>query len=69
MGSLYVNVWEEQIIIPTYGVGKPEKNSIFFEKHVYQGRSGIVYLNPIIEKILDENRIKNIRAFSMKISI
>lgn len=58
MGSLYVNVWEEKIIIPTYGVGKPEKNPMFFEKRVYQGSSGVVYPNPIIEKILDEKQDK-----------
>jgi tetratricopeptide (TPR) repeat protein len=48
-----VNIWEEQVIIPTYGVGKPNKNAMFFEKRVYQGSSGVVYPNPIIEKISD----------------
>ena len=50
----FVKVWEEKIIIPTYEVGKPEKNPMFFEKRVYQGSSGVVYPNPIIEKIYDE---------------
>jgi tetratricopeptide (TPR) repeat protein len=48
-----VNIWEEQVIIPTYGIGKPNKNAMFFEKRVYQGSSGVVYPNPIIEKISD----------------
>ncbi len=46
--------WREQVIIPTYGIGKPEKNPMFLEKRVYQGSSGVVYPYPVIEKILDE---------------
>ncbi|MFH5831747.1 DUF5107 domain-containing protein [Halalkalibaculum sp. DA3122] len=49
-----VDVWEETITIPTYPVGEPEHNPMFFEKRVYQGSSGVVYPNPIIEKIYDE---------------
>lgn len=48
-----VKVWEEDILIPTYGIGKPDKNPMFFEKRVYQGSSGVVYPYPIIEKITD----------------
>lgn len=49
-----VRVWQEDVVIPTYGVGKPEKNPMFLERRVYQGSSGAVYPLPIIEKILDE---------------
>ncbi|MDD3359898.1 MAG: DUF5107 domain-containing protein, partial [Parabacteroides sp.] len=48
-----VNVWEEDILLPTYGIGKPEKNPMFLEKRVYQGSSGVVYPYPVIEKIED----------------
>ncbi len=48
-----VKAWYEQVTIPTYGVGKPEKNPMFLEKRVYQGSSGVVYPHPVIEKILD----------------
>lgn len=48
------NVYEKKMTIPTYGVGKEEKNPMFFEKRVYQGSSGKVYPNPVIEKIDDE---------------
>lgn len=48
-----VKAWHEKVIIPTYGIGKPEKNPIFLEKRVYQGSSGVVYPHPVIEKILD----------------
>ncbi|HTK21964.1 MAG TPA: DUF5107 domain-containing protein [Mucilaginibacter sp.] len=49
-----VKAWVEQISIPTYGIGKPEKNPMFLEKRVYQGSSGVVYPHPVIEKIEDE---------------
>ncbi len=49
-----VNVWEEDVVIPTYQVGKPEKNPMFLEKRIYQGSSGVVYPHPVIEKIYDE---------------
>lgn len=48
-----VKVWEENIQIPTYGIGKPEKHPMFLEKRVYQGASGMVYPYPVIEKVDD----------------
>ncbi|PUZ23374.1 DUF5107 domain-containing protein [Chitinophaga parva] len=58
MREASVSVWQEQVIIPTYGTGKPDKNPMFFEKRVYQGSSGVVYPNPVIEKICDEKADK-----------
>ena len=49
-----VKAWRELVNIPTYEVGKPEKNPIFLEKRVYQGSSGVVYPYPVIESIADE---------------
>ena len=49
-----VKAWKEQVTIPTYEVGTPEKNPIFLEKRVYQGSSGVVYPYPVIESISDE---------------
>jgi len=49
-----VDIWQEKVIIPTYHTGTPDKNPMFFEKRIYQGSSGIVYPNPVIEKISDE---------------
>ena len=49
-----VKAWKEQVVIPTYEVGKEEKNPIFLEKRVYQGSSGVVYPYPVIESIADE---------------
>ena len=49
-----VKAWREKVVIPTYEVGKPEKNPIFLEKRVYQGSSGVVYPYPVIESMSDE---------------
>lgn len=48
-----VRVWEEEVSIPTYEVGEPEKYPMFLEKRVYQGSSGKVYPYPTIETIYD----------------
>lgn len=57
-----VTAWVEKVIIPTYETGKPEKNPIFLEKRVYQGSTGAVYPNPVIEKISDEKIDKEYTA-------
>ncbi len=61
-----VKVWKEQINIPTYEVGKPEKNPIFLEKRVYQGSSGVVYPYPVIESIADEKTDHTYEAVFME---
>lgn len=49
----HVEIWQEKVTIPTYETGECERNPMFFEKRVYQGSSGVVYPNPVIEKIFD----------------
>jgi len=58
--------WYEKVIIPTYGLGNPEKNPMFLEKRVYQGSSGVVYPHPVIEKILDEKIDKEWNAIFLE---
>jgi len=57
-----VRAWEEDVIIPTYPVGEPDKNPMFLEKRVYQGSSGRVYPHPVIDKIYDEKIDKKYHA-------
>ena len=57
-----VKAWQEEVIIPTYEIGKAEKNPIFLEKRVYQGSSGVVYPYPVVEKIEDEKSDKSYQA-------
>jgi tetratricopeptide (TPR) repeat protein len=49
-----VRIWAEEVQIPTYLVGRPNRNPMFLEKRVYQGSSGRVYPYPVIDKIHDE---------------
>ena len=48
----------ETVLIPTYGIGKADRNPMFLEKRVYQGSSGKVYPLPVVDKILDEKEDK-----------
>jgi tetratricopeptide (TPR) repeat protein len=59
-------VWEEDIIIPTYEIGMPEKNPMFLERRIYQGSSGVVYPYPVIEKISDEKIDKRWHAIFLE---
>lgn len=59
-GSASVRI--EKIMLPTYGVGKADKNPMFLEKRVYQGSSGKVYPYPVIDKIFDEKEDKEYTA-------
>ena len=38
-----VKAWQEEVVIPTYLTGPPQKNPMFLENRVYQGSSGVVY--------------------------
>ena len=54
----YAKIWEEDVVIPTYEIGAPDKNPMFLEKRVYQGSSGKVYPYPTKEKISHEKKDK-----------
>lgn len=49
-------IWEESVTIPTYAVGRPDRNPMFLEKRVYQGSSGVVYPHPVIDRVFDEKK-------------
>ncbi len=48
-----VRAWAEPVVIPTYPLAPPDRNPMFLEKRVYQGSSGRVYPNRIIDRVLD----------------
>ncbi|MEJ6951903.1 DUF5107 domain-containing protein [Natronospora cellulosivora (SeqCode)] len=58
----FVKLWEEEVEIPTYPLGEPDKNPMFLEKRVYQGSSGKVYPLPFIDKIYDEKIMKKYKV-------
>ena len=39
-GESSVKVWEEPLVIPTYRIGKPDLNPIFYSGRAYQGAKG-----------------------------
>jgi len=48
-----LKIWEQDVAISTYEIGKKNKNPMFLEKRVYQGSSGKVYPFAVIDKISD----------------
>jgi len=54
--AMSVTACFESLALPTYPVGAPEKNPVFFEKRVYQGSCGKVYPVPFVDKVYDEAR-------------
>ncbi len=61
-----VVAWAETITIPTYGIGRPDKNPMFLEKRVYQGSSGVVYPYPVIDRVFDEKADKPYTALFLE---
>ena len=55
-------IWVETVTIPTYGIGRPDKNPMFLEKRVYQGSSGVVYPYPVVDKVLDDKTDQDYEA-------
>ena len=63
---LKVQVWEQEIEIPTYLTGRPNKNPMFLEERVYQGSSGKVYPHSVIDKVYDKKVNKTYRALFLE---
>ncbi len=56
------NVYEQNVVMPTYKTGMLEKNPLFIEKRAYQGSTGKVYPLPICETISNEKEDVTYRA-------
>ena len=65
-GQSAVKLWEEPLVIPTYQIGAPEKNPIFYGGRAYQGAKGAIYPYPILDKLTDVRRTKRIMRFTSK---
>ena len=57
-----VKAWAEKVMIPTYEIGKAEKNPVFLENRVYQGSSGKVYPHSVTETVSDEKTLHEYQA-------
>ena len=53
MKSEAVRAWRETVQIPTYSLGKPDRNPMFLDRRVYQGSSGKVYPHAVTDTLSD----------------
>lgn len=52
-GESPVKMWEQSLTLPTYGIGEPERNPVFYNGKVYQGARGVQYPYPLQDKLTD----------------
>jgi len=52
-GQTAARMWEQEVTIPTYRIGEPEKDPIFYSGRSYQGAKGPVYPYPLLDKLSD----------------
>jgi len=57
---------EVTIVIPTYEVGPPEPNPIFYAGRAYQGAKGPVYPYPLLDKLTDVKRDRAYRIIYLE---
>jgi tetratricopeptide (TPR) repeat protein len=57
-----VRIWEEPLVIPTYKIGEPERNPMFYSGRAYQGAKGPIYPYPLLDKITDIREDKTYKA-------
>ena len=62
MSDSQARIWEEPASIPTYQVGPPEPNPLFFAGRGYQGAKGPIYPYPLIDKLSDVREDKTYKA-------
>jgi tetratricopeptide (TPR) repeat protein len=53
-GQVGARMWEQDVTIPTYRTGEPDKDPIFYNGRSYQGAKGPVYPYALLDKLSDE---------------
>lgn len=61
-----VKVWQDSLVIPTYRVGEPERNPIFYFGRAYQGAKGPVYPYPFLDVLTDIREDKKYSALYLE---
>ena len=56
-----VKLWEEDVQIPTYLIGPPNLNPMFYNGRVYQGAQGRVYPYPLLDDMTHEKEMRTHR--------
>jgi len=57
-----VKAWVESLVIPTYRIGPPERNPIFYTGRAYQGAKGAIYPYPLLDRLTDIREMKAYKA-------
>jgi tetratricopeptide (TPR) repeat protein len=57
-----VKIEQRPLVLPTYEVGAPDANSIFFTGRVYQGAQGHIYPYPLYDNLTDRKVDKTYNA-------
>lgn len=57
-----IRLWEENLSIPTYPVGPPDLNPMFYFGRTYQGAKGPMYPYPLMDRLTEKTQEKNYRA-------
>jgi tetratricopeptide (TPR) repeat protein len=61
-----VGLFEEDWEIPTYPVGPPEVNPVFFDGRPYQGAKGPVYPYPLLDKLSSTREPRSYKALVLE---
>ncbi len=61
-GNERARAWEEPLVVPTYVVGPPEPNPIFYTGRSYQGAKGPIYPYPLLDALSDTKVDKTYRG-------
>jgi tetratricopeptide (TPR) repeat protein len=61
-----VSARQDMIVLPTYEVGLPEPDPIFYAGRAYQGAQGPVYPYPFLDKLTDVKRDKAYRILYLE---
>lgn len=56
-----VQLWETNVVIPTYVVGPPDPDPRFYSGRTYQGARATFYPYPVLDKLTDERQNKSYR--------
>jgi len=64
--SSAVQIYEKPIVIPTYQIGEPEKNPMFYVPANYQGAQHRIYPYPLLDNLTDNKTGKTYRALFLE---
>jgi tetratricopeptide (TPR) repeat protein len=65
-GDTTARVWQEPLVIPTYRLGDPDKNPIFYAGRKYQGAQGPVYPYPMLDRLSHNREDKTYQAIYLE---